>query len=146
MFFNLENQDGEVSDENFDVTIKKSNTDEAETNAAKDNATISEIELRNVTGQSSVETTAEVDDLTVLTHLHEPEILHALRLRYELDVIYTATGPILLAMNPFKSIPDLYDINRMSIYAEAGLQTARGKDNIPHIDSDVALFCTFPPM
>ena len=51
------------------MTIKKSNADEAETNAAQDNATISEIELRNVTGQSSVETTAEIDDLTVLTHL-----------------------------------------------------------------------------
>ena len=85
---------------------------------------MSEIELRNVTGQASVETTAEIEDLTVLTHLHEPEILHALRLRYELDIIYTATGPILLAMNPFKAIDELYSIGRMGQYAEAGLKAA----------------------
>lgn len=43
-----------------------------------------------------------VDDLIGLTHLHEPAILHALRLRYDADIIYTSTGPILLAINPFK--------------------------------------------
>jgi myosin V len=40
--------------------------------------------------------------LTVLTHLHEPEILYALQLRYDKDLIYTSTGPILIALNPFK--------------------------------------------
>ena len=49
-----------------------------------------------------------VDDLIELMHLHEPAILHSLRLRYEQDVIYTATGPILIAINPFKAMPDLY--------------------------------------
>ena len=46
--------------------------------------------------------TGGVDDLIGLTHLHEPAILHALRLRYDADIIYTNTGPILLAINPFK--------------------------------------------
>jgi hypothetical protein len=46
--------------------------------------------------------TGGVDDLIGLTHLHEPAILHALRLRYDVDIIYTNTGPILLAINPFK--------------------------------------------
>lgn len=46
--------------------------------------------------------TGGVDDLIGLTHLHEPAILHALRLRYNTDIIYTSTGPILLAINPFK--------------------------------------------
>ena len=46
--------------------------------------------------------TGGVDDLIGLTHLHEPAILHALRLRYDADIIYTSTGPILLAINPFK--------------------------------------------
>ena len=48
------------------------------------------------------EITGGVDDLIGLTHLHEPAILHALRLRYDADIIYTNTGPILLAINPFK--------------------------------------------
>ena len=120
----LRGQDGETSEQTFDITVTKT-TDEG-TDAAQDNATMSEIELRNVTGQASVETTAEIEDLTVLTHLHEPEILYALELRYELDIIYTATGPILLAMNPFKSIPELYGVERMAEYAEAGLKAARG--------------------
>lgn len=50
-----------------------------------------------------------VDDLIGLTHLHEPAILHALRLRYDADIIYTSTGPILIALNPFK---------KMNIYSE----------------------------
>ena len=31
-----------------------------------------------------------VDNLIGLTHLHEPAILHALRLRYDADIIYTS--------------------------------------------------------
>ena len=57
----------------------------------------------------------KVDDcppsnLIELTHLHEPSVVHALRHRYENTEsdnqhcnIYTDTGPILLAVNPFKS-------------------------------------------
>jgi len=52
-----------------------------------------------------VATSFEIEDLTTLTHLHEPEILHALELRYHEDLIYTATGPILIALNPFKRLP-----------------------------------------
>lgn len=55
----------------------------------------------------------------MLTHLHEPEILHALRLRYDRDAIYTATGPILLALNPFKPLP-IYGPAHMALYAQAG--------------------------
>ena len=46
-----------------------------------------------------------VDDFIGLTHRHELAILHALRRRYGADVIYTATGPILIAVNPFKAMP-----------------------------------------
>jgi len=50
-----------------------------------------------------------VNDLSALTHLHEPEVLQALQLRFDVDSIYTFCGPILIAMNPFKRIKDLYD-------------------------------------
>ena len=40
--------------------------------------------------------------------MHEAAILDNLRRRFEHDLIYTSTGPILIAMNPFKRLP-LYD-------------------------------------
>jgi hypothetical protein len=60
-----------------------------------------------------------VDDLIGLPHLHEPAILHALRLRYDSDIIYTSTGPILIAINPFKTMP-LYTREMMEAYRMQG--------------------------
>ena len=42
------------------------------------------------------------EDLVHLTHLHEPAVVETLFSRYEQNLIYTATGPILLALNPCK--------------------------------------------
>jgi myosin heavy subunit len=50
-----------------------------------------------------------LDDLCQLTHLHEPAVLSSLQNRFDIDKIYTFTGPILIALNPFKRIPWLYD-------------------------------------
>eukprot|EP00434_Breviolum_minutum_P005396 symbB.v1.2.004758.t1/scaffold242.1/size254583/5 len=50
-----------------------------------------------------------LDDLTQLTHLHEPAVLSSLQNRFDIDKIYTFTGPILIAVNPFKAIPGIYD-------------------------------------
>ncbi|CAE7245773.1 XI-2 [Symbiodinium natans] len=50
-----------------------------------------------------------LDDLTQLTHLHEPAVLSSLQNRFDIDKIYTFTGPILIALNPFKFVPGLYD-------------------------------------
>lgn len=66
-----------------------------------------------------------VNDLIGLTHLHEPAILHALRLRYDADIIYTATGPILIAVNPFKKM-DIYSKETMEQYREQGENMASG--------------------
>lgn len=49
-----------------------------------------------------------VPDLTSLSHLNEPSLLHTLDHRYETDVIYTKAGPVLIALNPCKSLP-LYE-------------------------------------
>jgi myosin heavy subunit len=62
-----------------------------------------------------------VDDLIGLTHLHEPAILHALQLRYDADIIYTSTGPILIAVNPFKKM-DIYSPANMEKYCVQGEQ------------------------
>lgn len=61
-----------------------------------------------------------VDDLISLPHLHEPAILHSLRLRYEDSVIYTATGPILIAINPFKKMEGVYGESVMEGYRMEG--------------------------
>jgi myosin heavy subunit len=43
-----------------------------------------------------------MDDLATL---HEASILHNIELRFRMDKIYTNSGPILIAMNPFKWLP-----------------------------------------
>jgi len=48
------------------------------------------------------------EDLTLLTHLHEPAVVYCLKERYRNDSIYTYTGKILLALNPFRSIQGFY--------------------------------------
>jgi hypothetical protein len=60
------------------------------------------------------------DDLITLTHLHEPSVVFSLRKRYEQNIIYTATGPVLIALNPFKALPALYDDVAMNDYWMAG--------------------------
>ena len=60
------------------------------------------------------------DDLITLTHLHEPAVIYALRKRYMLDKIYTSTGPILLAINPFKNCGLLYADTTMAKYRKRG--------------------------
>ena len=56
------------------------------------------------------------DDLTSLTHLHEPAVVLCLKRRYEHDHIYTYTGKILLALNPFRACKDLYGDSIMQDY------------------------------
>ena len=76
-----------------------------------------------------------VDDLIGLTHLHEPAILHALRLRYDADIIYTATGPILIAVNPFKA---------MSLYSDETMQAYRmqGEQGVGRVSPEKESFVT----
>ena len=45
------------------------------------------------------------DDLITLPHLHEPAILHAIHERFTYGKIYTWTGPVLIAVNPFQRLP-----------------------------------------
>eukprot|EP00927_Polykrikos_kofoidii_P026739 TRINITY_DN23764_c0_g1_i2.p1 TRINITY_DN23764_c0_g1~~TRINITY_DN23764_c0_g1_i2.p1 ORF type:complete len:1274 (+),score=242.93 TRINITY_DN23764_c0_g1_i2:172-3822(+) len=59
-------------------------------------------------------------DLALLPLLHEPALLHALNVRFEGDVVYTRTGPVLLAVNPFKQVPGLYAPERLRAFAALG--------------------------
>ncbi|KAG8370771.1 hypothetical protein BUALT_Bualt13G0018100 [Buddleja alternifolia] len=69
-----------------------------------------------------------VDDMTKLSYLHEPGVLHNLAIRYQLDEIYTYTGSILIAINPFQRLPQLYDIHVMEQYKGAPFGKLR-----PHV-------------
>lgn len=58
-----------------------------------------------------------VEDMTRLPYLHEPAVLENLRARYGVDDIYTYTGTILIAVNPFAPLPHLYGTHMMAQYA-----------------------------
>ncbi|KAH9650533.1 Myosin2 [Citrus sinensis] len=62
-----------------------------------------------------------VDDMTKLAYLHEPGVLQNLRCRYDVNEIYTYTGNILIAVNPFRKLPHLYDNHMMEQYKGASL-------------------------
>ncbi|XP_061825671.2 unconventional myosin-Vc isoform X3 [Nerophis lumbriciformis] len=68
------------------------------------------------------------NDLTALSYLHEPAVLHNLRVRFlEFRIIYTYCGIILVALNPYK---------QLSIYGDAIIHAYSGQnmgDMDPHI-------------
>ncbi|KAJ1726568.1 Myosin type-2 heavy chain 1, partial [Coemansia biformis] len=57
-------------------------------------------------------------DLTTLSYLHEPAVLYNLRRRYERKEIYTYSGVVLVAMNPFHPVA-LYSPEDMARHARA---------------------------
>ncbi|XP_071710089.1 myosin-9-like [Rutidosis leptorrhynchoides] len=59
--------------------------------------------------------------MTKLSYLHEPGVLQNLATRYQLNEIYTYTGNILIAVNPFKRLPHLYDVKMMERYKGASI-------------------------
>ncbi|CAM0882389.1 unnamed protein product [Alopecurus aequalis] len=62
-----------------------------------------------------------VDDMTRLSYLHEPGVLDNLSVRYAKNSIYTYTGSILIAINPFQRLPHLVDVRTMEKYKGASL-------------------------
>lgn len=64
-----------------------------------------------------------VEDMTQLEDLHEASLLWNLRIRYDAGRIYTFAGSILIAVNPYKMIPDSYGIQMAKKYAGKPLGT-----------------------
>jgi myosin V len=65
--------------------------------------------------------------LTGLQHLHEPAILFSLEDRYNRGSIYTFTGPILIAVNPFQDMKELYSKENLALYLD--YEKLNGFDN-----------------
>jgi hypothetical protein len=55
-------------------------------------------------------------DLVTLPHFHEPAVVECLQHRYSKGLVYTSTGPVLLALNPFRHLPELYSDDVMQKY------------------------------
>ncbi|KIZ02155.1 Myosin-2 heavy chain [Monoraphidium neglectum] len=79
-----------------------------------------------------------VQDLVRLGHMNEPSVLAALARRYAAGQIYTRTGPgIIIAVNPFGPMPQLYDAATMDRYRLEGSDAEEGgpaaAQRAPHI-------------
>jgi len=57
-----------------------------------------------------------MDDMTGLPELSENSILKNLQTRYKKEIIYTYTGTILVASNPYKWIPIYEDVRPPSLW------------------------------
>jgi len=57
-----------------------------------------------------------VDDILKLRDFSEMSLIHTLRVRYERDEIYTFIGPIMISINPYKTVEGLYEDETMEVY------------------------------
>ena len=57
------------------------------------------------------------EDLTSLSYLNEPAVLHAIKQRYSQLNIYTYSGIVLIATNPFDRVDQLYSQEMIQAYA-----------------------------
>ncbi|KAK6465204.1 P-loop containing nucleoside triphosphate hydrolase protein [Scheffersomyces coipomensis] len=57
------------------------------------------------------------EDLTSLSYLNEPAVLHAIKVRYSQLNIYTYSGIVLIATNPFQRVDQLYSQDIIQAYA-----------------------------
>ncbi|KAK3031660.1 hypothetical protein RJ639_035028, partial [Escallonia herrerae] len=78
--------------------------------------------FRNIYPKDMEAPAGGVDDMTKLSYLHEPGVLQNLATRYQLNEIYTYSGSILIAINPFQRLPHLYEAHMMEQYKGAPLR------------------------
>ena len=97
-----------------------------------------DVELANTPLSEEEKEEGRDNDLITLPHLHEPAILHSLSDRFFRGSIYTWTGPVLIAVNPFQRLP-LYTNDILEAYRRDGLLKAQGLGSVgekelePHV-------------
>ena len=57
-------------------------------------------------------------DLTQVAVVDAESCISVLSKRFETDAVYTHCGPLLVALNPYKRMPELYSEERLEEYAE----------------------------
>ncbi|KAG9160818.1 hypothetical protein Leryth_008662 [Lithospermum erythrorhizon] len=103
----------------IDGQVNRINGDEAEVETSNGKKVVTK--LSKIYPKDMEVPAGGVDDMTKLHYMHEPGVLENLKIRYELNEIYTYTGNILIAINPFQKLPHLYDKHMMQQYKGAGL-------------------------
>jgi myosin-5 len=103
--------------------LKPGNTETSVVTTAV-NGSSSEYEAVKIRNLSDDDPKEIIDDLIVLHHLHEPSILHVLQSRFKVKNVYTNTGPILIAVNPFAKLA-IYSMERVTQYRLAGEEMAK---------------------
>jgi myosin-5 len=83
------------------------------------------VELANAKLSDQDRAEGRDNDLITLPHLHEPAILHSVSERFFHGKIYTWTGPVLIAVNPFQRLP-LYSDDILNSYRSEGLFRSQG--------------------
>ena len=89
---------------------------------AEDDATPSVLEIGSARGQTELPPLRNPDiligenDLTSLSYLHEPAVLHNLAVRFlDNQAIYTYCGIVLVAINPYEELP-IYGNDTIGMY------------------------------
>ena len=72
------------------------------------------VELANTPLSDQEKAEGKDNDMITLPHLHEPAILHAVGERFDRGEIYTWTGPVLIAVNPFQRLPLYTNVSTFS--------------------------------
>jgi myosin heavy subunit len=72
------------------------------------------VELANAPLSAEERAEGRDNDLITLPHLHEPAILHAVSERFFHGKIYTWTGPVVIAVNPFERLPVYTDVSEIT--------------------------------
>lgn len=74
----------------------------------------------------------QINDLTKLPHVSEASVLDVISKRFNMDLIYSYAGRLLVAVNPFKMIEGLYGPEKIRLYKGADYSMGFPSDLAPH--------------
>jgi len=95
--------------------IKNISTKELEVDLSQSHYNEGVLPLQNVDEDGKL---IEVEDMVDLSFLHEAAILYNLKARHSRGIPYTRTGDIVIAVNPYQWIHELYTEEVRALYAE----------------------------
>ena len=104
-------------DKRSNVFTRERDINDAESGAVK----FKGVELANAPLSEEERASGADNDLIALPHLHEPSILHAVGERFMHGSIYTWTGPVIIAVNPFQRLPLYTDVSKANYRSMDGI-------------------------